>query len=236
MDSHLHKAGLRPLALPSAALSSHGRQVESGNDAELRLAVHGNSPTAEGGRSRLPSLACERGIEGEGSWRSALFSPVAFRRAFIVFVGWLPLGLSAAFAMASYAATLSDVGEIVGDGKTGVLEPEKWIGKKFPLLEYIDIGNTIREGRWLAMLYPHDCPKCQAAVLELSKAAQKANTQHIAIIAMPPSDKRDAVAESAADAVKGHLQQQRNWFAETPVVVVLQDARVLSIDIQRETN
>jgi hypothetical protein len=51
--------------------------------------------------------------------------------------------------MGSYytETTLSDAGEIIGDGKIVVLEPEKWIGKRFPLLDYIDIGDRLKEGK-----------------------------------------------------------------------------------------
>lgn len=80
---------------------------------------------------------------------------------------WLLVGIPAAIAMGRYTnTTLSDLGEIVGKGDVVVLDPPKWLGKKYPLLGYIDIGAELKQGRWLVMLYHHDCPKCQLAIRE----------------------------------------------------------------------
>ena len=107
---------------------------------------------------------------GEGQGEGSIINPpspsLLHHSAFIIPVLlWLSLGIPAAFAMSSYTdTTLSDAGEIIGDGKTVVLEPEKWIGKRFPLLDYIDIGDKLKEGSWVVVLYHHDCPKCKEAM------------------------------------------------------------------------
>ena len=77
--------------------------------------------------------------------------------------------------MGSHAdATLSDAGDIIGDGKIVVLDPENWAGRPCPLLDYIDIGDQLREGDWLVLLYHRDCPGCQRAIEKLRSDASPA--------------------------------------------------------------
>ena len=104
----------------------------------------------------------------------------AIQRATAVLVIWLAVGLPAAYAMASYSpATLSEAGEVMGNGKIVVLEPEKWIGKHFPLLDYIDIGDKLKKGKWVVLLYHHDCAKCQ-------KAIKDHHSSKTILVEMPP--------------------------------------------------
>jgi hypothetical protein len=43
----------------------------------------------------------------------------------------------------SQPASLSDTGTLLADGRIVLLEPEKWLGKRLPLLPYIDIGAQL---------------------------------------------------------------------------------------------
>ena len=105
-----------------------------------------------------------------------------------VLAAWLVVGLPAAYAMTSYTpTTLSDAGDVIGDGKVVVLEPEKWIGKRFPLLDYIDIGDRLKQGKWLVLLYHHDCPKCQTVVRTLEPAGNKVGSQEAAYLSCLPT-------------------------------------------------
>ena len=45
-----------------------------------------------------------------------------------------------------------------------VLEPETWVGKELPILEHIDIAESLKKGTWLVLLYHYDCPDCAWAV------------------------------------------------------------------------
>ena len=38
------------------------------------------------------------------------------------------------------------------------------MGKRFPLLDYVDVGETLKDGKWLVVLYHHDCPKCMEEI------------------------------------------------------------------------
>ena len=114
------------------------------------------------GVSGMSPLLSEKGW-GEGS----PLPPSLFRlppSIVAVLALWLLLGLPAAYAMGGYVdTTLSDAGEIIGNGKIVVLEPQKWVGKRFPLLGHIDVGNKLTSGLWLVLLHRHDCSACREA-------------------------------------------------------------------------
>jgi len=46
-----------------------------------------------------------------------------------------------------------------------VLEPQTWVGKELPILDYMDIGDKLSNGNWLVLFYHHDCPDCAEAGL-----------------------------------------------------------------------
>jgi hypothetical protein len=150
----------------------------------------------------------------------------ATRRAAVVVLLWLAIGLPAAYAMGSYTdTTLSDVGQIIGNGKIIVLEPEKWIGKRFPLLRHIDIGDRLREGKWLVLLYRNDCPECVKALQDVPKLAQRTDGRQLALVEIPP--RGDDISASEAGVIRGRLSDDQTWLARTPIFLVLDNGRVL---------
>jgi hypothetical protein len=52
-----------------------------------------------------------------------------------------------------------------------LLEPEKWVGRRCPILKYTDIGEELSHGSWLVVLYHHDCPRCRELVPEYEARA-----------------------------------------------------------------
>ena len=85
-------------------------------------------------------------------------------------VAWLLVGLPGGFAMATYVpARLSGDGEFVGESEIVVLEPETWIGHRFPLLERIEITGAVGDGLWIVLLYKSGCSVCCDAALRLER-------------------------------------------------------------------
>jgi hypothetical protein len=155
-------------------------------------------------------------------------SPLAVRTLAVAAI-WLFVGVPAAVAMASHAdASLSDAGEVIGDGRVVVLEPERWVGKRFPLLRYIDIGDRLSEGRWLLLLHHSDCPRCRRAVRHLGDESRRHPELRIALIEMSPySVPAAGRGDGAGGLVAGRLiYTDWEWFARTPVVASLTDGRV----------
>jgi hypothetical protein len=96
------------------------------------------------------------------------------QRIGIVAVAWLVFAVPATWAMMSVEKNdLAELGtEFIGaDGrKTILLEPDKWVGKEFPLLPYIEppeVGEKLKIGEWTVVLYHHDCPKCKEVINDL---------------------------------------------------------------------
>ena len=201
----------------------------------------GRGAGGEGGREH-GSPANGKAVGGEGGWHSVSLSGLV-RHALVVFLAWLPLGLPAAYAMGSYTdTTLSDSGEIVGHGRIVVLEPEKWGGKRFPLLPYIknvpggpqsetgSLRERLTEGYWLVVLYHHDCPHCREAMPTFHELARRSATDpespQLAMIEVPPYGDDTASLTSDIQCRLGRLSDKTEWFIETPAAILLQEGRV----------
>jgi len=111
-----------------------------------------------------------------------------------------------------------------------VLEPETWVGKKLPILEYIDIAESLKEGTWLILLYHYDCPDCARAIPQYERMARDLQGNEdflrIALIAVPPYG-QGPVSESSPCTL-GRLAETKEWFVTTPAVVLLTDSQVTS--------
>lgn len=171
------------------------------------------------------------------------------RRATVVSVIWLAVGLPAALVMGRYAdTTLSDIGEIIGDGKIIVLEPEKWVGKRFPLLSYIEdvplqakpterpLRERLTSGHWIVALYRHDCPKCQQMIKSSTWETPVAGqSTRVALVEVPPlsfggTGRHLDLFEDCC--VFGQLSGEREWFVTTPLVAELDDGKVTEVAVE----
>ena len=155
------------------------------------------------------------------------------RRAIAVLTTWLCVGLAAGLAMGSYAeTTLSEAGEIIGDGKIVVLKPETWVGKQFPLLSHTDIGRKLARGMWVVLLHRQDCSACREAAAEYEALAKefsaRANCPRVALIECRP-DRQDSATAAHAPLVTGRLTDAREWRLAGPASVLIDDGRVQSV-------
>ncbi|NIT55627.1 MAG: hypothetical protein GWN00_05125 [Aliifodinibius sp.] len=111
-----------------------------------------------------------------------------------------------------------------------VLEPETWVSKKLPILEHIDIADSLKKGNWLILLYHHDCPDCAVAIPKYEKMARDfAGNEDfllIALIEMPPYGQGQVSRNS--HCALGRLADTKEWFVTTPAVALLKDSRVIS--------
>jgi hypothetical protein len=89
----------------------------------------------------------------------------------IFVVIWLIIASVVTFMMLSVKENdYAELGkEFIGAGgkKTILLVPDKWKGKKFPLLPYIEpieIQNELIYGKWIVVLYHKNCPKCKEVI------------------------------------------------------------------------
>lgn len=183
-------------------------------------------------------------------WRPRGLSPShipTFSRFAVIAVCWLAVGLPAGYAMGSYTdTTLSNAGQIIGNGKVVVLEPEKWIGKRFPLFSFIEddpnypppTGHTLQEqlteGEWKIVLFRHDCQDCLAVIPEYENMARcsatNPNAPRVAFIEVPPYGDADALQLSPDRpyVFVGRLKDQFEWFVRTPVEISLLSGKCIS--------
>lgn len=158
-------------------------------------------------------------------------------RALGVMTLWLAVGVPAAVAMGTYQpAMLSADGVIQGNDNLVILEPEKWIGRRCPLLPFIEtssgrsIGQQLANGRWIIVLHHRDCPECRRLLAAWRQGNHgainlKAGTR-IAVIEVPLPEKESITPFAAGgqkDWLIGKLSDSRDWFVETPVALLLDE-------------
>jgi hypothetical protein len=161
------------------------------------------------------------------------FGDLTFARSIIILVVWLCFGLPIAFAMGSYTdATLSDAGEIIGNGAIVVLKPETWIGKRFPLLGHVDIGDKLSSGLWLVLLHRHSCSACREAASQYESLAKefaaKSNCPKIALVEVPPYALKTTAAVDGA-WVYGRLSDAEEWQLSGPASVLVNAGNVQNV-------
>ena len=146
----------------------------------------------------------------------------------------LAIGVPGGVAMAGYQpAALTNDGQIFGEGEFVLLEPETWVGKPFPLLEYIDIGDHLAEGDWIVLLYHHDCPSCREAIAAYQRAACEldgvAGAPRFAFIEIPPYGPSAYRRATETPVRKGRLSDAKEWLISTPTAIILSELNVTNL-------
>lgn len=164
---------------------------------------------------------------GQGSaWREIRQAVLA-----CVFIA-MAIGVPAGWAMVSFqAGTLSADGVVAGSGNLVLLTPKQWIGKRFPLLNHVDIGSQIAKGAWLVVLYHPTCPQCEELIAKY-RQHYPADATHgpglpVAFIEVPELDQDSTTLDlSHLRCLRGHMDRSHQWFVTTPAVVLLENAIV----------
>jgi uncharacterized membrane protein YphA (DoxX/SURF4 family) len=151
----------------------------------------------------------------------------------IVIGVWFMIGIPFGSMMLGYTAQVIDENGIVsGKGSEIILEPEKWVGKNFPLMNYLEISELPKQGVWLVLLYHHNCSSCRESVKQYSRLAvefaQKENCPKIAMLEVPPFETENAENKDSP-AVFGKLDGKRKWKVKTPVLVLIDNGQVQNV-------
>ena len=162
-------------------------------------------------------------------WRKILWELTPnfhYRKIIFVVLTWLVIAIPTCYAMiAVNKIDIDELGtEFVGlDGKKVLLlTPEKWIGKEFPLLPYIeksDIIDGLKNGQWTVILFSHNCEKCKKTLSEFITK----KTPNVLCIEIPP------YGEHPKDLEYVKLNKTQKWFVDTPVVMEINDLIVKKI-------
>jgi hypothetical protein len=109
-----------------------------------------------------------------------------------------------------------------------LLEPEKWIGSRFPLLHDIDIGEQLANGSWVVVLYHHDCSHCQAVLpryhMLASEAKELPDAFRVALVELPPYGMN---GESVEGVQHGRVDDLKEWFVTAPAEILLREGQVI---------
>lgn len=108
-----------------------------------------------------------------------------------------------------------------------VLDPETWVGKKLPILDYIDIAESLKKGTWLVLLYHCNCPDCARAMPMYEQMARdlagNEDFLRIALIEVPPYG-RAPIQNSPCTL--GRLADTKDWFVTISAVALLTNGQV----------
>lgn len=129
------------------------------------------------------------------------------------------------FGMLNYSPSIMTTdGVVIGSGKTVILEVEHWEGQRLPLIPFIECEEDLSAGEWRVLLYRDDCPKCKAKLARLQKIRGGLKTL---LVELPPYRlNRRALPDVV---VYGRLNNDYDWFVETPVDFTLRDGNVKTV-------
>jgi hypothetical protein len=108
-----------------------------------------------------------------------------------------------------------------GSGNSVLLQPEKWQGKKLPILGHIQNSYPMRSGTWKVVLYEPDCEKCEVKIEQLNKQS----SEKVAFISL-----KDSIFRSEGNRMWTSLTNEVRWFAKVPAVIDIENSAVLFVD------
>jgi uncharacterized membrane protein YphA (DoxX/SURF4 family) len=126
---------------------------------------------------------------------------------------------------------LQEVGQVLYRGSIVQLEPKVWIDKEFPLRDYCDVGEELVIGHWLVLLYRTGCTECLEAESFVLKFC-KSESCRIAVLKMNDDDVNPEFRNF--DFVSGFLNREIVWFAETPIILELENGTVKHVWFRRD--
>jgi hypothetical protein len=111
-----------------------------------------------------------------------------------------------------------------------LLEPETWRDLEFPLLPYIEGGQRLRSGRWIVVLFHHDCPKCQEVLPSyqaMAAAEGHGQANQVAFVELPPfaGESRNM----GSSCFWARLSDHYEWFVTTPLELQLDEGIVKAV-------
>jgi len=123
--------------------------------------------------------------------------------------------------------------EITDEARVVLLKPEGWVGRPLPLRKYLDIGDELTRGRWVLLLYRHDCRACQEEIPRYARLARSMaedpGSPRIAFVEVPPRGNAGPLPSVREGPHRlGVLDDAKSWFVETPARIFLEDGVVLS--------
>ncbi len=120
--------------------------------------------------------------------------------------------------------------------KYEVVKPEEWIRKEhsegWSMLEHIDIAASLRLDIIIVVFYSAGCDTCHYTIPlydQMSRdMAGNEDSVRFAFIEIPPyASEIDSIVPVDTPCLRGKLDSSKDWYVQTPLVVLLQDGLVV---------
>ncbi len=136
-------------------------------------------------------------------------------------------GLTLYYMIGTYPLILRAGEFALDDGEGVVLDPMQWINQEFPLNDKIVPKVDCAKGKWIVLLYEHDCLRCRNALPRYERLASAIEKRdggaQVLLVEVPPF----AAAEYRSDiAQRARLSSDRDWFVQAPIEIQLSDGKV----------
>ncbi len=177
----------------------------------------------------LPSgrKASSAALPGIGYPSGTASAAAGFSRGHVWFLGlWLTITAGLGFFSFRGAASvpMAAIGQRVGD--VILVQPNQMIGQRFELGRYTDIGQQLAQGGWLVVFYNARCPECERLKEYWSTSwTEIQGERNAAFISVPPD--LTATTPALHGVHWGALDSGIDWLIQMPLVVAIQDDRVV---------
>ncbi len=121
--------------------------------------------------------------------------------------------------------------------KYEVVQPAEWISQtrnheEWSMLKHIDIAGSLRKNLVIVVFYSSECDECHKAIPiydQMSRdMAGNEEVLRFAFIEIPPyALEKDNIVPTDTPALRGRLDSSKEWYMQTPLVVVVQDGVVV---------
>jgi len=109
---------------------------------------------------------------------------------------------------------------------------EKQVGEEWSMLKYIDIADSLRSNIVIVVFYSTGCDACHDAIPLYDRMcrdmAGNEDSIRFAFIEIPPyASEKDSIVPVDTPCLRGRLDSSKDWYIQTPLVVVIQDSLVV---------
>jgi hypothetical protein len=148
-------------------------------------------------------------------------------------ISWLLVSLFVSWGMVTYKPALFNAeGKVVGGSSSVILYPQDWLGKRLPLLEYIDSPKDVGVGNWTLFFYGVNCVKCERHFADLQKQNEFQKNSGSDIVCLEVGGSPQNALRNRFDNGTwywGNLKSTKRWFVDTPTILKIEDGNVKSV-------
>ena len=166
-------------------------------------------------------------LKWEPSWFASVSSPSG--STLVLTLALLAITNTAAFALDLHRNSSVFIATEQQPMGVVILKPRLWQGKEFPLAPQVADGGEMMRGRWNVILYQSQCQKCRTFIAKRLTTLRGTDAK-LALILVPGKGSGD-FSDLESERIKHFvLDKSVKWFAQTPVLFVLQDGLVVDTE------